>query len=82
MVEVPTPLIGTLQSCLAGEYLKCEFRTTFKAELDRDTLDWYNEGSRLKEIMTEMIVMEQLRNLILDANESCKPLSHPALPRF
>jgi hypothetical protein len=78
MAETPAPLVGTPQSRLASDYLNHEFGTTFKTELYGGTLDWYNEGSRLKEITKEMTVMEQLRNLILYANEARKLVPHDA----
>src|SRR5882762_4723286 len=59
-----------------SDYLNHKFGTTFKTKLYGGTLDWYNEGSRLKEITKEMTVMEHLRNLILDVNEAHKLIPH------
>ena len=79
MVEAPALLTGTPPSRQASNYFNHKFGTTFKTELDGGTLDWYNEESSFKEITKEIMVMKQLRNLILDANEAHKPISHDAV---
>jgi hypothetical protein len=62
---------------LAHDYLNCEFRMTFGIELQAKTLDWNNK--RLKGITEEMTVMEQLKNLIFDANGTCKFVFHDGI---
>jgi hypothetical protein len=67
-------LEGTPQSRLASDYLNCKFRTIFGIELQENTLNW--DDRRLKDITEEMTVMEQLKNLIFDANRTHKFASH------
>jgi hypothetical protein len=67
-------LEGTPQSRLASDYLNHEFGTIFGIELQANRLNW--DDRRLKDITEEMTVMEQLKNLIFDANGTRKFASH------